>query len=333
MLFHPGVMALLAASVITALMVIYSAYHGYVIVRRWDLESGSELQLSLERRTYLISTILTYAFAFQMFSLLLFVYTADNLHGFFTGAMCAAGTLNVNEYGYPALLLKTFTFLFAGVWLIVNHVDNRGYDYPLTRRKCLLLLVLMPLVVAEAIALANFFLRLDPNIITSCCGSLFSTDARSIGSDLASLPPRPMMVLFCVTTGTCLASGLYFVRKGKGAYLFGLLATATLVVSVLSLISFVSVYFYELPSHHCPFCIFQGEYSYVGYPLYVALLGGAVSGMGVGVLEAFRGAKSLQEILPSVQKRLAIACLVFYAAFAALVAYGITASHLILQPY
>jgi hypothetical protein len=189
----------------------------------------------------------------------------------------------------------------------------------------------MPLVVAEAIVLANFFLRLDPNIITSCCGSLFSTDARSIGSDLASLPPRPMMVIFCVAMGMCFASDLYYVRKGKGAYLVGLLATATLVVSVLSLISFVSVYFYELPSHHCPFCIFQSEYGYVGYPLYVTLLGGAASGMGVGVLETFRGAKSLQEILPLVQKRLTVACLVFYALFTALVAYGITASHLILQ--
>lgn len=31
------------------------------ILRRWDINSGSELQLRLERRTYLISTLLGFS--------------------------------------------------------------------------------------------------------------------------------------------------------------------------------------------------------------------------------------------------------------------------------
>jgi hypothetical protein len=330
MLFHPGVIALLLSSVLTAAMLLYAAYYGLVIIKRWDLTSGSELQLSLERRTYLISTVLTYAFAFQLLSLFLYVYTADNLHTLFTGAMCAAGTLNVNGYGYPALGLKTFNFLAAGTWLIVNHVDNRGYDYPLTRKKYAFLLGLTPFALAEAVMTTNFFLRLDPNIITSCCGSLFSAGGRSVGSGLASLPPRSTMILFYGTTLLCLASGLWFLRSGKGAYLFGMLAVALFIVSILSVISFVSVYVYELPSHHCPFCILQGEYHYIGYPLYATLLGGAVWGAGAGVLEPFRNVASLREIIPPVQKKLTGIALCFYALFVALVTFGIVSSNLVL---
>lgn len=330
MLLHPAVIALLGVSVLMSFMLLYAAYYGVLILRRWDLASGSEQQLALERRTYLISTILTYAFGFQLLSLFLYMFTADNLHTFFVGAMCAAGTLNVNGYGYPTLVLKIFNFLAAGTWLILNHVDNRGYDYPLTRKKYAFLLGLTPFALAEAVMTTNLFLRLDPNIITSCCGSLFSAEGRSLGSGLASLPPRPTMLLFYGTTLLCLASGLWFLRSGKGAYLFGTLAVVLFIVSVLSVISFVSVYVYELPTHHCPFCILQGEYHYIGYPLYASLLGGAVWGAGAGALNPFRNVASLREIIPPVQKKLTCLALCFYTLFVALVTFGIVSSNLVL---
>ena len=55
--------------------------------------------------------------------------------------MCAAGTLNVNAYGYPTLVLKVLNCLLAGIWLILNHADNRADDYPLIRKKYALLLL------------------------------------------------------------------------------------------------------------------------------------------------------------------------------------------------
>ena len=332
MLFHPAVIALLTTSALTSMMLLYSGYYGYLIIRQWDPSSGSELQLLLERRTYLISTILAYLFAFQVLSLFLYLFTADNLHTFFVGAMCAAGTLNVNGYGYPALLLKIINLLAAGVWLIVNFVDNRAYDYPLVKKKYVLLLVISPLILAETVMLANYFLHLDPNIITSCCGSLFSEGARSISSDIVSLPPRLMGIALYLSMAALVGSGLCFYFKGKGAYPFSVIAAGTFVFAVLSTISFISPYIYELPSHRCPFCILQGEYRYVGYPLYAGLLGGAVAGIGVGVLMPFKGIASLSAIIPRAQKRLSVASMLCYLVFTAIVTYRIIFSNLILQP-
>ena len=102
MILHPAVIALLTGSLLVGLMVAYAAFWGWRIIDGWDLQSGSERQIALEKKTYLVSTLMTYAFGFQVLSFFLFVYVADDLHRLFVGAMCAAGTLNVNEYGYPA---------------------------------------------------------------------------------------------------------------------------------------------------------------------------------------------------------------------------------------
>ena len=141
MIFHPAIIALLLSSAFICFMVLYSASCGIQILRRWDLSSGSEAQLSLERKTYLVSSMLSYAFGFQLISLFLFVYTADRICPFFVGAMCAAGSLNANAYGYPVLLFKVMNFLLAGFWLLLNFTDNRAPDYPLIRKRYILLLV------------------------------------------------------------------------------------------------------------------------------------------------------------------------------------------------
>jgi hypothetical protein len=331
MVFHPAILALYLSSILISLMIAYSAYYGVQILRKWDIQSGSEIQLVLERKTYLISTLLTYLFGFQLISFFLYIFTADHLHTLFVGAMCAAGTLKVNDYGYPALILKIINFLLAALWLVLNYADNRGYDYPLIKKKYLLLLILTPWVLAEMVFLVNYFLQLKPNIITSCCGSLFSTGERTLTSEIASLPSMPMKILFYLSTLSTFALGLYFYRKGRGGYIFAAMSAVTLLVSIASIISFISLYYYELPTHHCPFCLLQGEYGYIGYPLYIALLGSAVSGMGAGVLMPFRNRKSLSEIIPSIQKKLALVSLILLLFFTALVTYQILSSPFILE--
>ena len=149
MILHPAIVALVIVSFLMTAMSLSGAFFGIRIIRRWDLASGSEEQLALERRTYLISTILSYVFVFEIGSLFLFIYTADSLHTLFVGAMCAAGALYVDPYGYPTFLLKILNVILAGLWLIVNYVDNRAYDYPLIRKKYALLLILAPLILAE----------------------------------------------------------------------------------------------------------------------------------------------------------------------------------------
>ena len=70
---NPAIIALICGSVLIVAYAIYASFLGYQIIRFWDIRSGSERQLNLERKTYLISTVMAYLFGFGLFSLLLFV--------------------------------------------------------------------------------------------------------------------------------------------------------------------------------------------------------------------------------------------------------------------
>jgi hypothetical protein len=323
MILHPAIVALVFVSLLICAMILYSSFFGIRIIYRWNLQSGSEEQLALERKTYLISTILSYIFVFQIGSLFLYIYTADSLHNLFVGAMCAAGALYIDPYGYPTLLLKITNCILAGLWLILNYVDNQAYDYPLIKKKYVLLLILTPLITMETISQWLYFSQMKADVITSCCGSLFSTERKGVGSDIAGIPVLEAMAVFYGGLALTLLSGLIYLLKGKLGYLFSLVSGLFFLISCAALISFISLYFYELPTHHCPFCILQREYGYVGYLLYAALLTGAVSGLGVGILMPFQKIRSLSVNLSKFQRKLAAISLLAYMIFAGVSIYRI----------
>lgn len=332
MILNPPVIALTLGSMATALLAFYASVLGVRILRKWNLASGSETQLQLEKRTYLISTLMACAFLFQIGALFLFIFTAEDLHRLFVGAMCAAGTLNVNPFGYPTILLKIGNTLLGGLWLIVNFADNRGYDYPLIRKKYGLLLLLSPLLLAEAILQGAYFFGLKANVITSCCGSFFGTETGGGASWLAALPLKPLGTAWVAALTITFVSGtLFYTGRARAGTVFSLAALASFFLSLAALISFLSPYIYELPTHHCPFCILQREYAYIGYFIYAFLLGGAIPGMAVGVLLPFRCLESLREALPPILRRLALWSLAAYALFALISGYVVTFSNLSLE--
>lgn len=319
MIQHPAVMSLLVSSTMLTAMSLYASYYGLKIILKWDMGSGSEFQLELERRTYLISTILGYTLFFQILSFFLLIYTADAIHNLFTGAMCAAGSLGANRFGYPLLILKLTNAIICGVWLNLNYIDNKAYDYPLIRWKYALLLGLSALLTVETLLQFSYFVNLKADLITSCCGALFSSETRGIAGEIAALPPKTAMVLFAAISGAYLASGLFAATRDRGWYLFSAGAALQFLASVAALISFISLYFYELPTHHCPFCILQKEYGNIGYLLYGCLLGGAISGIAAGVAVKFRSAGSLAGIIPQFQRRAAVASMAFNSLFTLIV--------------
>lgn len=315
MIQHPAVMSLLLSAFMITAMSLYASFYGCRIILYWDIGSGSELQLSLERRTYLISTILGYTLFFQVLSFFLLIYTADSIHNLFTGAMCAAGSLGANAFGYPLLTLKLFNAILCGIWLAFNHIDNQGYDYPLIKKKYLLLLLLTILLTIETLLQYNYFLNLKPDLITSCCGALFSTEKHGIAGEIAALPAKPAMILFAAAFAAHLASGFFSLARGKGWYLFSVGAAAQFITAVIALIAFISLYFYELPTHHCPFCLLQKEYGHIGYLLYGCLIGGVIAGLAGGAAEKFKGVGTLAGIIPHFQRRAAIASMTFNSLF------------------
>jgi hypothetical protein len=331
MLFQPAIIALLLASLVGTMMVASSVPFAVRVLRRWDTASGSEDQLEMEKRTYLISTLLVVVLLSELASLILFVFNADRMASLFVGAMCAVGTLNVNDYGFPTLYLKIAVFFAAGAWLVLNHVDSRGFDYPLVRVKYGALMLLAPLMAVAAVVQLAYFLGLRADIIVSCCSTLFSGATQITSDKLAALPPELSLAGLAMVLGLVMVAGRRALVSGKGAVVYAILSLVAFVVAMEAVISAISVYVYELPHHHCPFCILKGEYGHVGYALYVPLFAATVLGIGGGIAQPSARVASLAEAAPRIMRRCVGSSLAGFGLFAAVTLWLIWRSHLILM--
>jgi len=325
---NPGIIALLLTSILSALILAYSALFGMKVLRQWDMSSGSEGQLILERRTYLVSTLLAYALAFEVLALFLFIQTAERLHVLFVGAMCAAGTLYANPFGYPALGLRVALAAVAGLWLILNWLDSKAPDYPLIRAKYWMLIVMAPLALLSAIASWLYLTGLRADVITSCCGSLFSQGSDSVRGEVALTGDSLVRIVYIAATGLVFVIGAAYHRTGRGALAFGALSALMLPVSLLALTMCISPYIYELPTHHCPFCMLQADYRYIGYIIYAALLTGTVSGMGAGAAGAFGRLRSIEGGPEGPRRTLTLVSLASFSLFTLIVIWSVASSNL-----
>jgi hypothetical protein len=298
-ILHPGILALVVGSAIALLMVAHAGWIGLRVLRRWDFESSSAEQLALERTTYLGSTLAGYALGFQIVAALLFLFTVDDIHGLFVGAMCATGSLNANPVGWAVLGVKVLVLIVSPLWIVFDLLDRRAGDFPIIKLKFLGLLALVPLMAADLVLQLRFFTGLDPQIITSCCGALFSESGSTLASEVASLPVRPMLIAFYAASALFLAAWLACLvsRSALLRYLLAGLALLILVVSLAAIVSFLSLYVYELPTHHCPFDMLQKQYAYIGYPIYVFLFSAVVLGLLPGLTRPLRRLPSLDSLI------------------------------------
>jgi len=325
MILHPGILALICGSGVALLMLFYATGLGVKILGRWDFSSSSEEQLVLERKTCLVSTLVTYAVGFEIFSTFLFIFTVDEIHTLFVGAMCATGSLNANPLGWYALYTKILIFFVGALWLALNHLDTRTEDFPLVKRKFAFLLLLTPLVGVELYLQVAYFLGLHPEVITSCCGSLFSQAGSGIAADLAALPVEPTMAVFYGCGLLYLGSALPCLKREARLfrYLFSLLAALFFLVAVAAVVSFISLYIYALPTHHCPFDILQKNYGFIGYPLYLGLFGGALFGILPGIFQPLKKISSLAPEIRRLERKWVLLSVFFSLCFLLLASWPI----------
>ncbi len=332
MIFQPAIIALLLAAGLSLFMLLAAAPFAVQVIRHWDIASGSERQLRLERLTYLFSTLVAFVCLVQILAALLFVFNADKMSVMFVGAMCAVGALNVNAFGFPALYLQLGLFFLAAIWLAINHLDNQARDYPLVRLKYALLLAGIPLFAASLALQTNYFLGLKADVITSCCGSMFSTDAPTLASEMSALEPKPALLAFYAALAAAILLATWHWRRpgNLSGYAAGLGSLAAFIASIAGILAFVSLYIYEHPNHHCPFCILKPDYDYQGYWLYIPLFAAAAAGMSAGVLRLFARRPSLAAALPAVTRRLAAIAAAGFGIFAVVASFMIWHSNLIL---
>jgi len=243
------------------------------ILLQWDFESFNPIQFTLEKQSYLVTTITLFVFAMKFFLLIYFVFTIDALALLIPGAMCGAGVITANEYGTPLLVLKLSLLALLILWFYMHAYDNRTKNHLYFKQKSWLFLVIFFFIVLELFLDFQYFLAIDTHLPVSCCSALFG--------QLEGANPLPfglnislLLILFYL---------LYFLvmltlnLNYKLLYIFSNILF--LYIAYYSVVYFFGTYIYQLPTHKCPFCMLQSDYFYVGYFLWASLFLGTFIGI------------------------------------------------------
>jgi hypothetical protein len=334
-ILHAGVLALIVGGAIVLAMVLYACWVGVRILRRWDARSASEEQIYLERQTFLVSTITSTVLGFQVVSLLLFLYTVDDIHRLFVGAMCATGSLNAAPWGWEVLGVKILTLFLCLIWIALHHLDLRAGDFPLVKIKYAILLVLAPLVFADVVLQTVYFADLRPEVITSCCGALFSEGSSTLASELAALPVRSMQWALYLGVAAYVTICLVCLRRPSrlARYALSVVSLGMFFVSLAAVVSFLSLFVYQLPTHHCPFDMLQRQYGFIGYPIYVSLCAAVFFGLMPGLAYPLRRIPGMTRLIAAAEVKWLIFGIMSMCAFTAISSWPMVFGRLSLAGY
>jgi len=276
---------ILTIYILDVLFLVFGSIAFYLSVKiyfKYDKYSSSKLQYTLEKQSYLASTIIKYILALKVALFLFFIFTLDKLSNVLSGAMCGAGVLDAMEYGNFLIVLKVLNIYLFAYWLLLNKDDTNQEQQPYMRLKFGLFTGLFFLLLVEILLEFYTFYNFETDKLVSCCGTLYSSSSTSMVSTLFAIDNAVLVSVFYINFALLV---LFYFLKSK--YLYALSNLTFIIVSIISLIMFFGTYIYQLPSHHCPFCYLQSDYYYVGYLIYTVLFLGTFFGLVVVFKDKF----------------------------------------------
>lgn len=276
MILSPEVLTLLILDFLFVLFASIVFILSLQIWRFWDINSTTTLQYTLEKRSFLASTIIKFIFIIKIPLFLFFIFTLDKISNVLTGAMCGAGVLDATDVGNYLIVFKVINIYLFAFWLVLNKSDLKNKIQPYTKLKFALFTFAYLLLIFEVYLEVDMFFSFEIEKLVSCCGALYSSSSDSFVSGLFNVQNYILVGMFYVNF--LLLVIFYFFKSN---YFFALGNTLFVISSVFSLIMFFGTYIYELPSHHCPFCYLQSEYYFIGYFLYATLFIGTFNGLVV----------------------------------------------------
>ncbi len=270
------------------------------LIAKWDYSSFDEGQLRLEKRSYLVMSIIYFVLILKSLLLVYFAYTLDRLALIIPGAMCAAGVIKANGYGNVLLALKIVLLFLSLFWISINRLDLSAREYPWHRIKSWLFAGMFLLFAAEYLLDLLYFTHISTVKPVTCCSVIFGQ------LDGANMLPFGLDTIRLA--GLFYLLFLFIVLMHIGENDIGLLLAniAFLPVAYYGVVYLFGTYVYELPTHKCPFCMLQKEYHYVGYLLWGLLFLSVWSALDYVIMKLF-----FSEHLPRL-KRLSLWLLIFF---------------------
>ncbi|MEA3371148.1 MAG: hypothetical protein U9Q40_07395 [Campylobacterota bacterium] len=265
-LLSPEVAVTLFIDIFLFLLLTLAFYQSIVLLKGYNVNAASAYQYKLEKKSYLLITIISIAIIIKFLLLPFFVHTLDILSYIVPGAMCGAGVIQANEYGEITLFVKIVIVLLSMLWFRLNAKDEKTKQQPYFKIKLYFFIFVYLLLVVELFLELNFFINISTESPVLCCGSIYA------GDDDKNLLPFNLSILNVLYIFYALYALLLVLNYYKKRFLLALTALLYVYISYYVIVHFFGPYIYELPTHKCPFCMLQSDYYFIGYAIFLSLL-------------------------------------------------------------
>jgi hypothetical protein len=247
------------------LLLLIAFYHAVYILKNYHKNSVTEYQYNLQKKSYLVASVIFFAFIVKIMVLVFFTYTLEQLSAIVPGAMCGVGVIESNGYGYGVLALKIVIAMLMMMWIPLHNQDQKWKNHPFFKHKLYLFGVIFILICFELLLEILFFTNISTQTPVLCCSSIYKA---SKSSNLLpfGLSTTQIAILFYLLY-ISVVSFCYF-KKRVLLFVSSLFYT---YISYYTIVYFFSSYIYELPTHKCPFCMLQRDYYYIGYFIFGCL--------------------------------------------------------------
>ncbi len=262
-LLFPQVSITILVDSLLFLLLCVAFFFTIVILKYWDRDATTSYQYQLEKQSYLVITIISFALFVKILLLPFFTYTLNELSTIVPGAMCAAGVVSANEYGNTLLILKIFIIMLTLLWLVLDAQDQRAKNYPYFRYKMWFFVTIFSLISIELLLQFLFLTNISTASPVLCCSVIYKDDSNPLPFNLSTI--QLIMLFFILTVAVITTAHL------KKRIMLFILSIFYTYISYYTITYFFSRYIYELPTHKCPFCILQSDYLYIGYFIFGSL--------------------------------------------------------------
>ncbi len=240
-------------------------YQSVILLKHYDSNAVSEYQYKLEKKSYLLITIISVSIIIKFLLLPFFVHTLDVLSSIVPGAMCGAGVIQANEFGEPSLIVKIIVVMLSLLWITLNTYDEKTLKQPYFQTKLYFFIVIYILIILELFLEINFFTNISTESPVLCCSTIYvdDEDTNPLPFNLSTIS---LLILFY-----SLYILILFLAHFKKKYLLAPLSLFYAYISYYAITYFLGTYIYELPTHKCPFCMLQSDYNFIGYAIFTSL--------------------------------------------------------------
>jgi len=264
-LLSPEVGITLFIDIFLFLLLSVAFYQSIILLKSYSPEAVSANQYKLEKKSYLLITIISVSIIIKFLLLPFFVHTLDVLSSIVPGAMCGAGVIQANEFGEMALVIKIIVVMLSLLWITLNSYDEKTLSQPYFKSKLYFFIFIYILIVLELFLEVNFFTNISTESPVLCCSAIYVDDANKNPLPF-NLSMINLLVLFY-----SLYILILFVAYFKKRYFLVPLSLLFVYISYYVIVYFLGTYIYELPTHKCPFCMLQSDYYFIGYAIFSSL--------------------------------------------------------------